>query len=80
MKLTAKITKAGHDIASACYDATVSQSFGGEVVYPEENKDLIEAYLRNEIESVDVIYLAMTRAAKEECETLIKALDNPSNT
>jgi hypothetical protein len=71
--ITEAMTQAGEDIASAMMDAHISynmKGLGGCRTWKEwleahaeiPNLDLIEAYLKEEITSVDAIYLAMHRA------------------
>jgi hypothetical protein len=73
--VTEKMKIAGRDMASSLTDAKVSCSMGGlggSLPWTEwlnrfngDNKDLIIAYVNNEIDSITAIYLAMGRARNE---------------
>lgn len=69
--VTEEMRKAGSAIASALMDAGVAKcmnGLGGSKTWDEwvcedvPNKDLIVAYLNEEIDSITAIYLAMERA------------------
>ena len=69
MKVTEKMKKAGNNVAAALYNVAVSKAVGKNLerwITDEvtENKDLIQQYIDNKIDSVTVIYMAMERAKK----------------
>ena len=67
--VTDKMKQAGNDIAAHLTDASIHKACAGLAGcpelnvddYPAENRDLIRAYLAEEIDSVTAIYLAMSR-------------------
>jgi hypothetical protein len=68
MKVTKKMVKAGQNVASYCYDASVETALNDEcdlAKYPFEYHDLLEKFINGDIDSVEVIYKAMWMARKE---------------
>ena len=57
--ITAKMIQAGNDIASACFDAQINKALkvpeDDDFVADGPNKDLVEAYVKEEITSVEAI-------------------------
>lgn len=70
LSLPNHVTQAGRDIAAQLCSANAQFYMGGLggckefnlTEYPEQNHDLILAYLHSEIHSVEAIYIAMNRA------------------
>lgn len=66
MTVTEEMKKAGNDIASRLYDASISKALGGNLDewLDEEvpNRDIILMYLGEKIDSVTAICMAMERA------------------
>ena len=66
MTVTEEMKKAGNDIASRLYDASISKALGGNLdEWLDEdvpNRDIILLYLEGEIDSVTAICMAMDRA------------------
>ena len=63
--VTEEMVRAGDEIAAACYDASVDKCLNNTSALQLDgikNKDLVEAYVENEITSVTAIYAAMQRA------------------
>jgi hypothetical protein len=67
------VREAGSAIAAQLFDASVQATLGGMggckqfdiTNFPEENHELILAYVKHEITSVEAIYLCMDRARGE---------------
>lgn len=71
MTVTEQMKKAGKNLASNLYDASISKAMGGlggcktlDEWLDEEvpNRDIILLYLEEKIDSVTAIYMAMERA------------------
>lgn len=66
MTVTEEMKKAGNDIASHLYDASISRALGGNLDewLNEEvpNRDIILLYFEEKIDSVTAICMAMERA------------------
>ena len=66
MTVTEEMKKAGNEIASYLYDASISKALGGNLdEWLDEgvaNRDIILMYLQEKIDSVTAICMAMDRA------------------
>jgi hypothetical protein len=62
---TERQVKAGKDISNLLYDAHLTYALDNDKFdveeYPDQYRDLILAYVREEISSVEAIYIAMER-------------------
>lgn len=66
------VVEAGERIASDLWDVAIAKSMNGlggcraKNIQDYEDSDLIQAYLDEEISSVEAIYVAMRRVAEKE--------------